>query len=152
MLGLNIVYKCPYCNKIIFSDTGVTHYYKYNDKNVIIRSHCDKKFITEQIADNTNYGRYNIPKFKLYILACVEEGISNTFDSKLNEDEQINKIIGFIKTSESCKQYRQYVDRDINDIKVVCQLRLANLIPDFFSLPLTDEIKSKLVPSMTICW
>ena len=41
MFGTNVVYKCPYCNKIIFTDLGVTHYYKHPDidKDVIIVHH-----------------------------------------------------------------------------------------------------------------
>ena len=27
MVGINVVYKCPYCNNIIYTDLGVTHYY-----------------------------------------------------------------------------------------------------------------------------
>lgn len=155
MVGTNVVYKCPYCNNIIYTDLGVTHYYKHKDidKDVIIAHHCDKSFIAVPIYEDNNYmNRYSFPKHKLYILDCVETALENVYDEFADEDTIINNIIDFLRTSDKYDNIRSFIERDINDIKVVCQLKLAHLIPDFVSLPLTDEIKSNLKNAGTICW
>ena len=155
MVGINVVYKCPYCNNIIYTDLGVTHYYRHKDinKNVIIAHHCDKSFITVPIYEDNSYmNRYGFPRHKLYILGCVETAIENVYDESADEDTIINNIIGFLRTSDKYESIRSFIERDINDIKVVCQLKLAHLTPDFVSLPLVDEIKSNLKNVGTICW
>lgn len=155
MVGINVVYKCPYCNNIIYTDLGVTHFYRYKDinKNVIIAHHCDKSFITVPIYEDNSYmNRYGFPRHKLYILGCVETAIENVYDESVDEDTIINNIIGFLRTSDKYESFRSFIERDINDIKVVCQLKLAHLTPDFVSLPLVDEIKSNLKNVGTMCW
>lgn len=155
MVGINVVYKCPYCNNIIYTDLGVTHYYRHKDinKNVIIAHHCDKSFITVPIYEDNSYvNRYGFPKHKLYILGCVETALENVYDESADEDTIINNIIDFLRTSDKYESIRSFIERDINDIKVVCQLKLAHLTPDFVSLPLTDEIKSNLKNVGTMCW
>lgn len=157
MFGIKVAYKCPYCNKIIYTDLGSTHYYKYKDmdKNVIIAHHCNKSFITVPSYENENYmNNYHFPSHKLYILNCVKyalETVYNVYDESVDEDTIINNIINFLKTSDKYESIRSFIERDINDIKVVCQLKLAELTP-FISLPLTDEIKSNLKSVGTTCW
>lgn len=155
MVGINVVYKCPYCNNIIYTDLGVIHYYKHKDidKDIIIAHHCDKPFITVPIHEDNDYmNRYSFPRHKLYILGCVETALENVYDESADEDTIINNIIDFLRTSDKYDSIRSFIERDINDIKVVCQLKLAHLVPDFVSLPLTDEIKSNLKSAGTMCW
>lgn len=157
MFGINAVYKCPYCNKIIFTNLGVTHYYKHPDidKNVIIAHHCNKPFITVPIYENDNYiNRYYFPSHKLYILGCVKDALKKVYvyDYSADEDTIINNTINILRTSDEYESIRSFIERDINDIKVVCQLKLAELTPKFISLPLTDEIKSNLKHTSTTCW
>ena len=150
MFGLDVHYKCPYCNKIIYNTIGVTQYYDYENKSVIVSAHCNKPFITEYQLDKKITDFYYIPQHKLYIVQHVKDALDEVYDPSLNEDEIIEKVIEFLKTDESNISHRNDIDKDLNDIKIVCQFELAHISQPFFSLPLTDEVKSKLVFNHTV--
>ena len=98
--------------------------------------------------------RYYFPSHKLYILGCVKDALKKVYayDYSADEDTIINNTINILRTSDEYESIRSFIERDINDIKVVCQLKLAELTPKFISLPLTDEIKSNLKHTSTTCW
>lgn len=156
MVGINVLYRCPICNKTIHANLGSTSYYNYEDKTVIIAKCCGQPFIAKYCLEPNIFSKYNIPEYKSYIIDIVGLALSKFYNPKLNEDEMIDKIIEFITTSEECAKYRENIKKDINDVKVISQISLANKVFEetlpLFSLPLTDEVKSKLVFSHNICW
>lgn len=150
MFGKDIIYKCPYCGKIIVSDIGVTTYYSYEDKVGIIERHCGKNFLTPDYGLNVNLIRYDqealyrqTRMFPQHILKTM----LSVYDEKDDEDSIINKTIQeLLSVNENA---------DINALKTICQIIIGQGNLDFnsmWSLKLEDIDTSKIKAERTICW
>lgn len=150
MFGRDVMYKCPYCGKVIVDDIGITNYYSYGNKVGIIQRHCGKKFLTPDYGLNINLIRYD--QEALYRQTKMfPQHIFKTMLSVYKENDDEDSIID--KTIQELLLENENVD--INALKTICQIIIGQGNLDFksmWSLKLEDIDTSKIKSEGTICW
>ena len=157
MFGKDVVTICPFCKKILSENLGGTHYYNYKDgsrvvKGVRVDSHCGKSFITTDCdMPKIIPDRYIIPDYiKPWVSRVEKEFLSVPVDQirKTDIDKHTERVISALKSQFG----EEAVNKDINDIKMIVQIIDGQLDINVWTMPLTDEVDTKLESSFTVCW
>lgn len=147
MFGKNIVLVCPYCNQVIDYNIGVTHYYKYNNKTVIVRKHCDKEFVCEP-SDLEEDSDAPSRSYRPYLWELIDRIFKDYYSDDLPVETITNNITEKIK-----KEYNidpiDYQNLQNISLYVVKRRRSYSHI---LSVPFTRKIKRKLKPYHTLCY
>ena len=152
MNGINVHYKCPYCNNTITTQLGHTTYYQYQNKTVIITSHDNcGKFICEVYpeTDDIIEMRHQYPSRKYKWAAFIKNATINHMYKEMTDDDIIKTVI----SEMNLKFEKNIIEKDINDIKTFIQIILGNKPTEKpWSIPLTNEIEKQLTYKSTTCW
>lgn len=147
MFGKNVVLVCPYCNQAIDYNIGVTHYYKYKDKIVIVRKHCDKEFVCEPSdleEDSDELSR----SYKPYLWELINRIFKDYYSDDLPVETIANNITEKIKKDYNIDPM-DYQNLQNISLYVVKRRRSYSHI---LSVPFTRKIKRKLKPYQTWCY
>ena len=145
MFGLNIIMTCPFCGETCETDISAITSYDYENREVIIRKHCGKEFITELNIYDENKIRQRYSGYGMHWYDAIKN-IAKTIDKSLSEEYITNEIITKLKESYE----ETIINKEINDIKTVIELVLANN-NKYWSVPLTSDMKLNQLKKSRTC-
>ena len=153
MVGMSGISRCPYCGKAYIAYCGVTNYYEYKGEALIKLHHCGKTYLGD-VYDLPSLNSLASFKFgdkfenKLIKNWCnsISQFILEQDLPNLDEDTIINNVIKKLYTINE----KEDVDKDLSNIKTLCQLYLGNInIP---KIPETNIDMKQVKYVQTICW
>lgn len=154
MFGIDVKIKCPYCNKILRTNLGITEYYKYKGKEVIKFFHTNcGEFICQYVEENSyTFVRYN--GYKLSLIKYIQPIVEKYIENNQSEEDIINNTIIELKNILKKEDKNFNLNKDINDIKVIVQIILGQYKNDssLWSKKLTNNDIKELEFVKTICW
>ncbi len=139
MIGIDVIYHCPICEKNYFTNLGLTHYYNYKNKifaNIICR--CGANLLAKTIgADITDYGFTYYDKQVIRIIDLINNHITaNGYTNKTPEEQLETEILVLLKTTFG----EDYIAKYEYEAKVIIQKCISHL----FNTPL-DSLESYVV-------
>ena len=147
MIGCRQSVRCPYCKKTYEQDLGVTQFYNYKDKSVIITDHDCGEFISELGETfRETYLRYNFYQFSPMIRNDVMRIVYDNID-RVTDEVDMTKIV----EEEFYNNYKE-ADARFDDLKVLVEICMTYATMPLFSLPLIDEVKKELKPGHIVCF
>lgn len=150
MFGLNIQIQCPYCKKILYRNIGITRYYDYQGKEVILESHeCCGDFLCipeKERSPMDEIKRYAGANVRFY--GIVRDVARKYIEKGCSEEDIIQNTLRDLREELGSI----VVDPIIDDMKLLIQVVLGQQEPSLWSIPLTEEIENSLEVKRVICW
>lgn len=157
MIGLNIFYHCPTCDKTYTRNIGLTHYYEYKNKTfALIQCHkCGSKLLakTMDAEEESIISRNANDKQAFRIAGAIFNYINqNGYTNNTPEEQLENDLIDYLKSTFG----ETYITKYEYEAKVIIQKCISHMfntpLDSLESYVITDEIKKEIKHLRTTAW